>query len=53
MVYLQVQYFVADDHHLLSPTVLSYAASVGVQVCDLPTLIAALGSSGGPGTVSR
>jgi predicted nucleic acid-binding protein len=49
-VYLRVQQFVVDDHHLLAPAVVRHAASVGVQVCDLPTLIAVLAPPGGSGS---
>ena len=46
-IYLRVAYFVVDDHHFLEPAVMSYAASLGVQVLNLPDLIAALHASAG------
>jgi hypothetical protein len=41
-VYLRVECFVVDDHHFLTPVVVNYAAGFGVQVVNLPDLIAAL-----------
>jgi predicted nucleic acid-binding protein len=45
-VHLQTQYFVVDDRHFLTPPVQQYAAPFGVQVVNLPDLIAALGPAG-------
>jgi predicted nucleic acid-binding protein len=49
-VYMRVRYFVVDDHHFLTPDVLNDAAGFGVQVINLPDLIAALNAvAGGAG----
>lgn len=48
-IHLGADYFVADDHHLLHPAVVAYARGEGVQIVDLPGLIAALNALGGPG----
>jgi hypothetical protein len=51
-VHLGASHFVTDDHHFLTPGVGAYAASAGLQVVNLPNLIAALGgTAGGPGSV--
>jgi predicted nucleic acid-binding protein len=46
-IYMVVQYFVVDDHHFLAPAVVNYAASFGVQVVNLPDLLAALNRGAG------
>jgi len=45
-VHLGVDYFVVDDHHFLTSAVVNYAVSFGVQVVNLPDLIASLNSAG-------
>jgi predicted nucleic acid-binding protein len=51
-VHLGVSHFVTDDHHFLTPAVAGFAASAGLQVVNLPDLIAALGGpAGAPGSV--
>ncbi|HXG12839.1 MAG TPA: type II toxin-antitoxin system VapC family toxin [Gemmataceae bacterium] len=45
-VYVPVQYLVVDDRHFLTPDVITYAAGFGVQVVNLPDLIAALNAAG-------
>jgi predicted nucleic acid-binding protein len=46
-IYLGVQYFVVDDQHFLAPDVVKHAATCGVQVVNLPDLLAALTRGGG------
>jgi hypothetical protein len=46
-IYLRVPYFVVDDQHFLAPAVVNHAAKFGVQVLNLPDLIAALNASAG------
>lgn len=46
-VYLRVRLFVVDDHHFLTPVVVTYAAGFGVQVVNLPDLIAAVNAAAG------
>ena len=51
-VHLGATHFVTDDRHFLTPAVAGYAASAGLQVVNLPDLIAALGgTTGTPGSV--
>jgi predicted nucleic acid-binding protein len=50
--HLGASHFVTDDRHFLTPAVAAYVASAGLQVVNLPDLIAALGGTTGmPGSV--
>ena len=41
-IHLRAEFFVVDDQHFLSPAVVNYTASMGVQIVNLPELIARL-----------
>lgn len=51
-IHLRVSHFVVDDQHFLAPDVVNYAAGLGVQIVNLPDLIAALNAAKKPSSPS-
>ena len=47
-IYLGATHFAVDDQHFLEPDVVKHAAGLGVEIVDLPRLIAALDSPPDP-----